>query len=824
MFFHRWKKRMQAETKTTVGTAGVPIIAFTSGKGGSGKTTLAVNFANIIQKKGKTILLIDLDLSNRGSTGLFSTWTRTPFEHLSALRLLRDDLSFNGSCREIFKVKPNLLFVPAASPEEMPWIEPEHPSLEAFVEMVRTRILDLAQRCQISCVVLDCFCGIDLLTTAAASVADDTILVNEPDIITFTGTTNLLFHLRRAFEKLKRRPRLHVVINRVRYNQSVPRLAALYKENLERVIGEVVLCYFPYHPRIFENFGRQAFISDLLPRSLFVKKLQLLAYLLFKDRNDELIPEKARRWSVRKVRSIYVRTIDPSAVNAEYLVVKFTRVPLLVGAWFLLYILLLRTSPLYPRQAWFLALLVSSLFWVICLPPLLQGTWLAARLNYSLAALRFRLARIQERGPERLMELWRMFLACVSGVLTTIALGVVAGWGIYSFVTTLNYELNLDWLSDRPKVSLNERQNRSVILRERVRTTNLRGMTVENLDLSTSDFVKTRKPGEVIGAQSHILVGNTTFRHCHFTGKVFNKLDEEDGPSQTDDKWRGCVFDECDFGETDKHLYISNITLQDVTLKKFPTAKYKAQRAAVFKDSRFKNVKIEVAQGGRLAFLNCEFDQNSTVTNTSPDPCVVHIDPADQQPPLSPNASFKIQGKDEFFWPEFKERLDKLIADQEKKIERNTGNIDKRDAMIDVSELYILSNDPANLKKARADLDSILNETGESELDPAFGRALMLRVLLAIAAENHKNEAPELSALHYQEADDRWTAWMKNNRRVSQWDWNIWEELLPRWIFTDDQLRRIQDVERRAKGEAKPSKVNVQAVAPSLNTRAETKP
>ena len=135
---------MLAETETTAGTARVPIIAFTSGRGGSGKTTLAVNFANIIQKKGKTILLIDLDLSNRGSTGLFSTWTRTPFEHLSALRLLRDDLSFKNSCREIFKVKPNLLFVPAASPEEMPWIEPEHPSLEAFVEMVRARVLDLA--------------------------------------------------------------------------------------------------------------------------------------------------------------------------------------------------------------------------------------------------------------------------------------------------------------------------------------------------------------------------------------------------------------------------------------------------------------------------------------------------------------------------------------------------------------------------------------------------------------------------------------------------------------------------------------------------------
>jgi flagellar biosynthesis protein FlhG len=41
----------------------VPIIAFTSGKGGTGKSTLALNLANLLAKQNKKVLLIDFDIN-----------------------------------------------------------------------------------------------------------------------------------------------------------------------------------------------------------------------------------------------------------------------------------------------------------------------------------------------------------------------------------------------------------------------------------------------------------------------------------------------------------------------------------------------------------------------------------------------------------------------------------------------------------------------------------------------------------------------------------------------------------------------------------------
>lgn len=53
------------------------IIAFMSGKGGVGKTGIAINVANYCVENGKKVLLVDCDLRTKGATEFFKTGRRT---------------------------------------------------------------------------------------------------------------------------------------------------------------------------------------------------------------------------------------------------------------------------------------------------------------------------------------------------------------------------------------------------------------------------------------------------------------------------------------------------------------------------------------------------------------------------------------------------------------------------------------------------------------------------------------------------------------------------------------------------------------------------
>ena len=53
------------------------IIAFMSGKGGVGKTGMAINVANYCVENGKKVLLVDCDLRTKGATEFFKTGRRT---------------------------------------------------------------------------------------------------------------------------------------------------------------------------------------------------------------------------------------------------------------------------------------------------------------------------------------------------------------------------------------------------------------------------------------------------------------------------------------------------------------------------------------------------------------------------------------------------------------------------------------------------------------------------------------------------------------------------------------------------------------------------
>ena len=171
-------------------------IGFASGKGGVGKTFLAANFARVCSVSRK-VLVIDLDFHNQGMTGLFS-------EHMQRQTLGAQDMLLAEAPIDLelaLTVAPNVLFIPAhADMRHRDYLWDAERDPKWLIARLQARIAEAVAALQIEVVILDCHGGLDLVSLAAFSVANVTIIVTESDRVTFNGTLELIefYHARMA--------------------------------------------------------------------------------------------------------------------------------------------------------------------------------------------------------------------------------------------------------------------------------------------------------------------------------------------------------------------------------------------------------------------------------------------------------------------------------------------------------------------------------------------------------------------------------------------------------------------------------------------------
>lgn len=289
--------------------AGLPqIIAISSGKGGVGKTLLSVNLARTLSWSDKRILLVDLDLYNRGSTTLIADAPIIDELTVASMLELAEDKSDTRlrkeiSEKEIVKVLDDsgnpipLYLVPSTTTNTIVRWDQYSYDLSRLQKFMLRAVRELTKKYNLDCIVFDCRPGPEPLFLAASGIATDIILVTEADIVTLNGNINLYRYLADTYQNNSEVLRnVRFVINRIPKGQDIAHIERRYMRRLVDLFKtRPNLASIPFDDAIFQSFGQHRFAVDQLPNSPFSKHIACISVELFSTHHDELLSDRARK-------------------------------------------------------------------------------------------------------------------------------------------------------------------------------------------------------------------------------------------------------------------------------------------------------------------------------------------------------------------------------------------------------------------------------------------------------------------------------------------------------------------------------------------------
>jgi MinD-like ATPase involved in chromosome partitioning or flagellar assembly len=277
-------------------------VAIASGKGGVGKTMLAVALAREVSRSTRT-LLVDLDFFNRGLTGLLQSGTKV--QTICKPDFLASPQSPEEETWDILEVAPNLFHISYPDLTEDDMRKFESSDVEELRRSLHAFIVAAAEICKCAFVVMDCHGGPDNSSFAACLFADHTLLISEPDRITFYGTLNFIRQLRRTVDRQPSDVRL--VFNKVVPAFSATFLNSFYKKHLRAEFqGKRLLAVFPLEVYLTKEFEKTPFLTSVYPTSLLARKTQVLLFELLSPKKRTLLPASVRslpKWT-RKYREL----------------------------------------------------------------------------------------------------------------------------------------------------------------------------------------------------------------------------------------------------------------------------------------------------------------------------------------------------------------------------------------------------------------------------------------------------------------------------------------------------------------------------------------
>lgn len=206
------------------------IICFSQHKGGTGKTTTALNTGLFLAKKGFTVLLVDMD----PQANLTHSFADLNGQRLQPIPNLYHYLTGKTSPPPVpLQVKENLFLLPSSLHLAAAELELyQHSNHNGFLHSV---FLPQQKNKQFKpdFILIDCPPSLSLLTLNALYVSDYVVIPMEPEIYAMDGLANLLNILSQVRTKNITPPKVLGILitkffNTVLYNDMVSNLAQAY--------------------------------------------------------------------------------------------------------------------------------------------------------------------------------------------------------------------------------------------------------------------------------------------------------------------------------------------------------------------------------------------------------------------------------------------------------------------------------------------------------------------------------------------------------------------------------------------------------------------
>lgn len=247
--------------ETSVETrAATRVIAVASGKGGVGKTQVAINLSLALARQGQRVVLFDADLGTANVDVALNIQTSRDLSHV-----LRGTCTLEDAAVSLEK---NLRVIVGASGLS------RAADLRDFErgELINS-LCTLESGCDV--MVIDCGAGISQNVLAFAQAAGELLLVTTPEPTALTDAYALI----KAFARSSRRPRIELIINQARTPEEGESAGRRIVEVAQRFLGlsVEVAAQIPHDASVLDAVRNRTPLVARYPRSAAARSISALA-------------------------------------------------------------------------------------------------------------------------------------------------------------------------------------------------------------------------------------------------------------------------------------------------------------------------------------------------------------------------------------------------------------------------------------------------------------------------------------------------------------------------------------------------------------------